>query len=127
MRDNAMHHARAVYIINALHALELSFIMTSSQQQGLPLHSCACASLHDTACSGYSYMMEYTEWVQQGRAKRAPLLVMVIKMGPSKIQWNLCITDKLVQELLSVIWRCPLLGSFIIAWVGHITKIDDVI
>ena len=30
------------------------------------------------------------------------------------IQWNLLITDKLVQELLSVIQRCPLLGGFII-------------
>ena len=30
------------------------------------------------------------------------------------VQWNLLITDKLVQELLSVIRRCPLLGGFII-------------
>ena len=29
-------------------------------------------------------------------------------------QWNLFIMDKLVQELLSVIRRCPLLGGFII-------------
>ena len=27
------------------------------------------------------------------------------------IQWTLFITDKLVPELLSIIWRCPLLGS----------------
>ena len=44
-----------------------------------------------------------------------------------QIQWNLFIMDKLVEELLSVIWRCPLLGGFIIVWVWLITKIDDVI
>ena len=52
MRDNAMHHARAVYIIYALHVLELSFIMTSSKQEGLPLHSCACAYIRLHAVVG---------------------------------------------------------------------------
>ena len=31
-----------------------------------------------------------------------------------ELQWNLFITDKLVQKVLSVIRRCPLLGGFII-------------
>ena len=44
-----------------------------------------------------------------------------------QIQWNLFIMDKLVQELMSIIWRCPLLGGFIIVWVWLIAKIDDVI
>ena len=42
------------------------------------------------------------------------------------LQWYLYITDK-EQELLSAIWRCPLLGGFIIAWVWLVTKIDDAI
>ena len=44
-----------------------------------------------------------------------------------RIQWNLFMTDKLVQELLSVIRRCPLLGGFITAWVWLITIFGDVI
>ena len=39
------------------------------------------------------------------------------------VQWNLSITDKLVQEFLSVIQRCPLLGG----WVWLIAKVDDVL
>ena len=39
------------------------------------------------------------------------------------LQWNLYITDTLVQDTLSIIQRCPLLGG----WVWLITKVDDVI
>ena len=39
---------------------------------------------------------------------------LVIPQKTLIVQWNLFITDKLMHEVLSVVWRCPLLRGFII-------------
>ena len=65
------HHVRAVYIINALHALELSFTVYELFLAARSAPSQLCL-YYDTACSGCNYMMECIEQVQQGGREVSP-------------------------------------------------------
>ena len=70
MRDNARyynnaveHHARAAYIMPYMYMhmnTPLLFYDLSLAARSAPSQLC-----YDSACSGCSYVMEYTEWVQQ--------------------------------------------------------------
>ena len=79
---SALHHARAAYIINALPAHVRTYERTLLYYvydlflaaRSAPSQLCF---IYDTACSGCSYMMEYTERVQQGASEASPLLVLI--------------------------------------------------
>ena len=72
MRNNAIMHALAIYIINALHSTctqTLLYYELSLAARAAPSQLC----LQDKACSGCSYMVEYyTERVQQGASEVSP-------------------------------------------------------
>ena len=69
MRDNVEQHARAAYIINALqYTRTLLYYDLFLAARSAPSQLC----LHNSACSGCSYMMEYTERVQQGASEASP-------------------------------------------------------
>ena len=82
MRDNAMYSIMQVQFTCSSKPHELSFTMTSSQQQGLPLHSCAYMIMH--AVCACSYMREYSYRMGvAGASKASPpaCIIMIIRLS----------------------------------------------
>ena len=63
--------------------------------------------LHDTACSGRSYMMEYTERVQKEASEASPCLYSLIIMHVTVIAWWVYYRNTDHQGKASFQWLSP--------------------